>query len=103
MQQRAIPFVIISAPVEIINLTVFEQGDGPFANLIRGAVVQAQLVAATTHINTATAQHHAIGIDALMRVPDDEEIIFPCCGGTICRSSLKASALISCASSTITA
>ncbi|MGQ4810518.1 hypothetical protein NKDENANG_03991 [Candidatus Entotheonellaceae bacterium PAL068K] len=72
MQEGAVTRVIVLAAIEIIDVTVFEQCHGPFANLVRRAVIQTELPAASTNIDPTMPQDNGVLIEALMGISDDE-------------------------------
>src|SRR5688572_17822805 len=75
VQQRSKAFVVVLGAVEIIDVTVFEQRHGPFPNLVRCSVVEAEFPAPPTDVNTAATQHHAMSVNPLVRVAYDEQVV----------------------------
>src|SRR5215813_6220290 len=76
MEKRFIPLLIIQTGVEIIDIDSFQQARCPPASFFCRAVINAQLSTATTNINAALAENDFMPVNPLVRVVDNEEIIW---------------------------
>jgi len=55
VRQRAVTAILIVAAIEIIDLDIFQQGNGLTANLIGGAIVDVELAGSAPDVDAAFA------------------------------------------------
>src|ERR1017187_9301335 len=63
--------------VQVVYWAALQETDSKAADLVRSAVVDLELLAAATDVDTALAQRHAMAINPLVCIADDEEIVLP--------------------------